>query len=314
MSEGADIASPEILAELCAALKRFSEQGQETLAAARRDIEQTLETLQDRCDERRRELVRCKQEYNSADPEEDDLGYLANRVEEAQDQLREANRWLRRSQEAYENFRRDALRFDELVTNQSERAILFLRQRQKELEDYLALRMDGDAPAASSSGLLQGIVGGLEQATRDAVGSTLAAASNVLSRLTDAPLPPGFRWIRLDQLSEQATRELPDEGDYRKVSQEAVRHGLELLRLEILPAIAQNPTVDSFYFEQVDQRAGRDPAEGARSAYDAFFGSESIAVDPTLDGEQWNITNGRHRIKIAQELGWPAVPARIIGR
>jgi hypothetical protein len=316
MSQGADIASPEILEELCAALKRFSEQGQETLAAARRDIEHTLETLQERCDERRRELARCKRDYDSADHEEDDLGHLANRVEEAQDQLREANRWLRRSQEAYENYRRDAQRFADLVSNQSERAILFLRQRHKELEDYLALRMDGDASASagSSAGLIEGIAVGLEQAAGIVVGSTFDAAGGALSGLMNAPLPQGFQWVCLDQLSEQAVSELPDDGEYRKVSQETVRAGLDLLRREILPAIAKNSTVDSFYFEQADRQAERDPATGARAAYDAFFGSEPIAFDRTLDGRQWNITNGRHRIRIARELGWLAVPARIIGR
>jgi hypothetical protein len=316
MSQGADITSPEVLKGLCTALKNFSDHGQEILSAARRNIEYKLNTLQDRCDERRRELARCKQAYAEADPEEDDMRHLAARIEESQDELREAKRWLRRTQEAYEDYQRNAQRFADLIINQSDRAIVFLRQRQKELEDYLALRMDGDsaAPERFPSESRQSILTGPEQPAANADSSTLNTADDVLGRLIEAPLPQSFHWICLNQLSERAINELPGDDEYRQVSKEIIRQGLEFLRQEILPAIEQDPTVDSFYFEQSDRQASRDPAMGARSAYDAFFGSECIVVDPTLDGTRLDITNGRHRIRIAQESGWSVIPAKIIGR
>jgi hypothetical protein len=104
---------------------------------------------------------------------------------------------------------------------------------------------------------------------------------------------------------------LPSDDDYKKVPKAEMERGFAILQRDILPAIKQCGA-DSDYFYELDRQSGQSPNRGLQSVYDAFFGGEPITLDSGLDGAGYNVTSGRHRIKVARELGWPAVPAKLI--
>ena len=45
--------------------------------------------------------------------------------------------------------------------------------------------------------------------------------------------------------------------------------------------------------------------------YDAFFNKEYVYLERRRGQEKFDITNGRHRIRIALDLGSDAIPARV---
>jgi hypothetical protein len=85
--------------------------------------------------------------------------------------------------------------------------------------------------------------------------------------------------------------------------------GFQLLRTFILPTFSDfGPSVgrDWFYAQDMAKQGSTDYS--ILKVYEAFFGSDSIAIDRNTDQSCYLITNGRHRIFIARQLGWEAVP------
>jgi len=69
---------------------------------------------------------------------------------------------------------------------------------------------------------------------------------------------------------------------------------------------------NSAYFFSLDQQAGVSYANGLLRVYEAFFGSEPIHLSRVKGAPQWTVGNGRHRILVAKELGWKAIPAQTV--
>ena len=89
-------------------------------------------------------------------------------------------------------------------------------------------------------------------------------------------------------------------------------NGLRRLAAEILPRINANPdTLDRDSFRSLDETTGERYEDGLQSIYEAFFCEEFVYLERQRGQEQFEITNGRHRIKVALDLGWDAIPARV---
>lgn len=300
MNKGANVGSLQTLQDLTAALKNFSRRRRELLDDLEAPLSRGVERLENRRDAWERELERRRDSYESAG-EEDDRHYLQMQVEEAEENLQQVERWLDRVREAGISYTRCART---LSAGDDERAIAFLQDRIAELEKYLAIKVNSGATGSSLSfegpGILPNALGALEQ-----------MVSSGFEGITESVLPAGFTWVPLSSIGAEEMANLPSDDDYPTVSKAEMQRGFETLRRDVLPAI-QPGLASRDYFLKLDQEAGREYEHGTQRVYEAFFGDEPITLDRKLNGVEYGITSGGHRIKVAREQGWPAVPAKLI--
>lgn len=312
MSDPIQVNSFSSLEELETAISTFSARFSEVLEDAEREIERKRQLIDDAIEDRRRRVGYWQQEYDSADPDEDDIGAISYRLEEAENDLKEARRWQRRIEESYSSYSKQASRSTFLCTEDTRKAHAVLREKIKALYEYAALNPElSEASAmyaASGPGVLDGVLGAAELVAESGVG-TIEPSADALSSFI---LPRGFQWISLDRIDPADLKELPNDDEFRKMPKQDMTMGMELFRTRILPEIQRNPNaVGSDYFWQVDQREGRTGANSLRNIYDAYFGGERIRVESAGQSGYYRLDHGRHRVKLATELGWIAVPVSL---
>lgn len=299
MAKGANVGSVASVQELLVALLNFWPRCQELLDEARSTAARGVAELEERQQNWKRELRRRQEEYDYADSEEDDLGYLAAQVAEAEEELREVKRWLRKAEEAKTEFGRCVTR---VLGEQNDKAIVFLRRKIQEMQDYLSTPLGQTEYVTPPA---QGIMNNLMTAAE----SVAASGVGVLS---DYALPAMFDWIPLTALSPIELAELPADEEYKKTSKAEIERGFFVLREEILPTMqALGTRANAKYFRAFDQQAEVSFEDGTLRVYEAFFGDDAIKLDCSLDGRHYGIVNGRHRIKVALEQGWSHIPVRL---
>lgn len=97
--------------------------------------------------------------------------------------------------------------------------------------------------------------------------------------------------------------------DFKKVPYPEMVAGCKSLET-MKPYIESGQGASSDYWRSVDEHYGTDPAKGYRQVYEAFYGDDAILLDKS--GNSYDITNGRHRIFVAKQLGLETIPARVI--
>jgi hypothetical protein len=98
--------------------------------------------------------------------------------------------------------------------------------------------------------------------------------------------------------------------DFKKVSREQMKRGFVILRDFVLAEINRNPRISAFDFDKIDRDKKMIQPDCCHNIYDVFFGNEPIRVC-RASGGKYSVVNGRHRITVARELGWQAVPASV---
>lgn len=96
--------------------------------------------------------------------------------------------------------------------------------------------------------------------------------------------------------------------DFKKISEAEMVDGLHKLSL-MKSDIDQGPGRSSDYWRKFDEQEGLDHANGYQRVYDAFYGGDAIRLNKI--GDQYEVINGRHRIWLAQQLGYNALPASV---
>lgn len=299
-----NISSFRALEELEISIARFADRTSEGISAAQSKIALQRATLDEIVILRRREVERWQETYDTADNEDDDVGYILRRLQEAEDRHNEARQWQRRVEDICDEFQRRATEATHLADEHADKARLFLKERLRELYEYVGLKA-GSEHNVSGSSHQPGSIGP----------QTTASSAAAAPDLSNFALPKGFDWISISQLSPDALASLPSENEYRKddLSAADMRAGLELLRTRILPEIEQNPErATRDYFAEIDVVENRDVSNSLAEIYGAYFGRDAHIWVDRFKGEQYfRIGNGRHRIAVARELGWTVIPGRI---
>jgi len=188
-----------------------------------------------------------------------------------------------------------------LAEETASKAVGFLRFLSNLLLAYVAVSPTGDLSASGGS------YGG-ETATETKPQQDWIYDTKPSLDLTQYALPPGFRWIPLDEIEV----EYVPESAFHKVNSNTMHEGLARLGevLECLQERLTEPFTDnSVYFMRLDRRAGRTYEAGLQRVYEAFFGHDRIRLSRIKGSTRWTIDNGRHRIQVARALGWQAIPA-----
>jgi hypothetical protein len=184
-------------------------------------------------------------------------------------------------------------------------ASAYMAERLHALDVYLALQMSSGASGVPSPSSADAAL---------AAGEYVAFA---IEAMNGVDLPDGFSWIPIKDIVE---KDLPSsETEWRKgISKNDMRIGLNAFRKDMLPVLARSGHVSRDDFVSLDTSLHRAVGgiiapNSLANLYDVFFGTEPIAVDHDPKGGL-SITNGRHRIAMARELGWTHVPGRLLGR
>lgn len=299
MIDGSVKARSEAIAEFDLALGRFAKSSIEQIAAASSTVRRTVETLEDRRNELRRELAQLREDIANAN-EEEDVSHAKRRLEEVEHAVANVRRWQLRVGDQLESYKRDALRLEELSTGKTPETRAYLRRLLHDLSSYFALQADSEVSGSD-----------IRQAAASLV-RTIPASSNKPIDLTSLSLPPGFRWVAISDID--TARDLADvrsNSAFRKISYDTMREGFTTLCAEILPAINSPYTpAGKDTFRARDLARGIPYEKGALRVYEAFFGDDAIYLERGSGDERFSIVNGRHRVLVAMELGWIAVPAK----
>lgn len=118
-------------------------------------------------------------------------------------------------------------------------------------------------------------------------------------------------------IAEVPVAELPDPPDVtgpenHNITYDHAIHHTRQLNEVVLPWVRAGAVKDDFY--ALDRAIGNDDGTGRNErsftrTYELFFGTNPIKVDRTTDGSA-SITDGRHRIYAAKELGITSLPVR----
>ena len=141
----------------------------------------------------------------------------------------------------------------------------------------------------------------------------LSLSENSIQDLEKIELPKGFKWVRLDEISDSELKDVSSETDFRKVSYAEMKNGLERFEKEILSVLTETPkNFNADYFEKIDLKNEDAYLNGKTKIFNVFFGDEFIKVERFAgDSKYESVVNGRHRLKVAKDLGWKVIPAQV---
>jgi tetratricopeptide (TPR) repeat protein len=305
-TDQAYIADTKALRTLADATARLHSHIGRTIELIETDAGPRLRRLKLAAQSAREDVRRAEEAYYEACREEDgDVSGTLAALEEAQERLTRIERAIDYVQAALRKYKAAARDLADSRRGLLTGAAAYLAERMRAVDTYLALQLDPGAAASSSGSSM--------------AANSAGAASDGLSvdAMNGVDLPEGFRWIPISEIVE---RDLPSSSsEWKKgVSKEDMRTGLNAFRRDMLPALARRGHISRDDFVSLDRALGRasrgviEP-DSVAHLYDVFFGIDAIAIDRNPGGG-FSITNGRHRVVVARELGWTHVPARLLGR
>jgi len=149
------------------------------------------------------------------------------------------------------------------------------------------------------------------QPGRSATGQATAAASGSGRPALPSParghLPSGFAFADLARVPASEYTGI-DQHSFAKMPESQMREALALLTGNMLGKVDSGASREEFRL--LDQQQGRNGSVTLLKTYDLFFGSDAIVLSHR--NGQYSITNGRHRIWLARQMGITHLPARVI--
>lgn len=301
MTESAELLSLKALTDLDDALGRFGDRGKQGLDDVDASLRRQIAQLEERRQEAARQVRVCEARCACESDEHDADADAEQELEDARERLRLIKRWQRTADEACQAYRSVARRFEHVAVEHIPKARLKLRTKFDEAAAYLSVQLDGDIQP-------------IQRASATEAGRTppRTVSTPKLDSVVLFSLPPGFRWVPIEHISPRDN--LGRNEGFIKVSEEDMRRAFGSLRRQVLPYLKNHPEASAATFRELDGYSAEGTIKPRQLAYQVFFGDDPIVLDgPQTDGT-FSVTNGRHRIHVARDLGWPAVPARVIGK
>jgi len=192
----------------------------------------------------------------------------------------------------------DALRLAQRARSQVEEAFDRLQRSTQRFKSSLLGRVnEATADLAALTGRANDYASGHDS------GGPTAAVSSLLAPVGGTPMV-SVPVSRIDLSDSSVTGPT----SYKKVAYDVMRRGMNQLDEVVLPAARKG--ADGDYFTRLDESRSLDYEHGYRRVYDAFFGDSAILLDARSDGS-YGVTNGFHRIHLAQQMNWLTIPARV---
>jgi hypothetical protein len=303
---GAHVGSWSALEALEGSLARFADHAQRSVERASRGLRRFQAAVEQRRRQAERSVDAARAAYEECDVEEDDVDYYSSQLQAAEEELEEAERRCDEFERAAEVFHGQVRTFHGMVKDTVPAARHFLREKIGLLHEIHAVPLEGVTPAAATIRASSRLKSPAE--------NTGHQATEASDGFSGCPLPRGFVWVPLGDIDLGGElRNVLSPSAFQKVPYDVMRRGLERFRAEILPQVRKNvAAATSDYFGRQDHTAGADYEHGLQRIYDAFFGSSDyIYLVRGRDQAKFTVQSGRHRIKVALDLGWRAIPVQV---
>lgn len=295
----AEVLSLDSLDDLDRALATFSSQAADALTTMAAQFHRRRADLDSQEKDARAEVDHWVERLELAE-DEDECESCMSSLSVARERLSISRYWQAKVREEHASFLTQVALFKRLLDQTLPRGRDLLRTRTGELRAYGAVQLE---PGESAAG------GSFSGTVLPTPGE--ASPSNP-AKLTEHRLPDGFVWVSLTEISTAGLAGVASKDDYKKVAYDTMATGLRRLAAEILPQINANPdALDRDSFRHLDEMAGESYEEGLQRIYEAFFCKDFVYLERRRGQEKFDITNGRHRIQVALDLGWDAIPARV---
>jgi hypothetical protein len=281
--------------------QRFADRAAQGLRVAEHRFRARWEALEHAYRVQKAHISELREELETCEDEEKEDVQAA--LEEAKAHLEEMRAALTEVRSQYEEFRRRAQELTTLLEEKVPKAKAFLRNRAAELRAYVTLMLPGAGGSAPTSGASQAA----PAASQPQGAESAPSPSSPPGDPSHYKLPAGFRWVVIDDIQ----FDQPGDETFSKVAREEFRrgwHDLPKVLESLQNRLHMTPADNSFYFYRLDLRAGRSYADGLQRVYDAFFGSDPIRLEKVPGSDAWRVIDGRHRLRLAVELGWTMVP------
>lgn len=311
MAQPVNLRSVRALTELRDRLSHFSSSIRDHADCARDQMRSHSYRLEEMGRARADELSDAYDALAALD--EDDDGWTERRrLDAALEAMREFREVAGELQDAQSRFQAQLTGFTARGSSLVATAIEAISVKIAAAETYLAIQVPSATGAARSAE-----AGGASSGVAGHAGSTSAtvAADDL------GPLPPGFAWIRLKDLSEEDFIENP--ALFEKVDHTRMLRGVALLRDEILPRVNENPVLGRDDVARLDAERGTAwtaqgfaHPESLTTIWDAFLDTRreaDVVVISRMPDGRYDVINGRHRLGIARKLGMTALPCKITG-
>jgi hypothetical protein len=300
-SAGADIESEDALEHFGAALGGFAVSLTDELATIQRQGGSAVERIRDRRDSCADHLQRLEAALDVED-ESDSVTFQVAAIEAARAELERVTAILMLAEDHLARMNETILRLRPLAEAHIPIARKFLMDKVSLLRSYHAVRLDLDASTESLTPAARGD------------GKTDGAGIPSRKDITQVALPGGFVWVRLDEIAlKEELKNVQRPGDFSKVAYDEMRSGAQRFIEHVLPIVQKDSSAaTSEYFAELDRMVGVPYEHGLQRVFEAFLGRWTpIYLCRGRDDKHFTITNGRHRIKVASDLGWPAIPAQV---
>lgn len=280
---------------------------------AQRDLERRMAQLETDLEAADHVVRRLTDELDGCD--EEDYASVSEELDSAREERSRLAFRLSEVRDAFRPFSRRSRELEDVLRRALPAATSRLAALAHAISGYESLRVpDGGA----------GPMGFSDSKGREAVSGTVSthqSASNAYSAgpvdprrpdsLMAVPLPAGFEWVMLDDIRRDDDLR-PDETFHKGVTEQDMAAGLGKLASYVLPRLRFVQGADSDLFRAFDRGRGWDYPNGVQKIFEVFFGTDSIVLSPSPDGQGYGVTNGRHRIHVARLEGWTALPAKVI--
>jgi len=327
MFDSIQLTNIDTLRDLSNNFKRFGHKTEEYLHALEAELKRTLESMQARvraCQQKvsqkqweveqaRDALENCRSyEDDNYQPdcsgEEDELRQALREFETAKRNLDTAKSLYVKVENAIFEFHQHVRRLKDLATTNVNKANAYLENKMSAMEGYRAVQPQSSSTLSASSDAVSSL-------QREAVTATLFTTNSLSSLPTHNQSDISGQWAETRVHNFDISNLLPEgiqgSSDFKKVEFDEMQDGLKKLQ-EMKPIIAQGIGDNRDYWADIDKKKGLDYPNGYQRVYEAFYGTEPIRI--VKDGDKYDITNGRHRIWAAKQLGIQTLPLVLVER
>lgn len=289
----------DAIARLGHALGVYGERASEAVGVAGRETRRTAAEVVAALADRQRRLAAAEQDLAACERDpKSDCSEARRRVADAQRRLAAAHRARQLVDQAAARLVGAQRRFATELTARVAEGQAITSRMQSQLEDYLR-----------PVGLVDNA--GLGSGNPSGSGGSFSAASTIgmpYGVRTAAGLPDGWALVPLTLIDVSDTGVRGPEDFTKGYSPRDLAWALEAFDSVVLPAVGQGLGRD--YFADRDGREGRSGARSFSDSHSGFLGSDAIKLELRPDG-RFGVTNGYHRLWVAQELNREWIPARV---
>lgn len=319
----------DTLQDLRNSFRRFGHRTEEALNSFEAELKRTLEFMQSRvraCQQRveqkkwevekaRDSLQYCRgQEDDDYTPdcsaEENELRQAIHEFESTKKNFEVAKILQTKVENAISEFHKHIRRLRELATANVDKANAYLENKIVTVEKYRAVQPEIAKFIATDSDMATLVQCNVVTTAQSLATNTLnGLAANEQSLDSD-------QWVgtwtnNFDLSNLPSPEDIEGASDFRKVKFDEMKDGLSKLQ-EMKPIIEQGVGNSKDYWANIDNEKGLDYPNGYQRVYEAFYGNEPIRV--IKNGNNYEITNGRHRIWSAKKLGIKTLPLMLVER